>query len=912
MNPFEVHVNRQKFQVLGRTLKTDRGLPGLARAKSIKKRKETLLQEYRIQGKSNKFVDRRIGEFNKDMTAEDKVMARFAAERASSHRKKAMFNLAEDEPLTHKGRSIMELETFEDPPSDGDDDFIDRKLDGKFVEEAHFGGGMLKKAEGSRMAVIDQLIADSKMRKAEKAAAKEQTLAATERLDNEWRDLLPVLGAGKPEDSEDMKRDDYDKILGQLRFEPRGTPSDRLKSENEVAEEEAKRLRELEEDRLRRMNGETTTTKKTVVMNHRSADDLDDGFDLSEDEGPEDFVLTYDKDGKPVGVPEENDKKVTEGYENEDQSEGESNDENSDSNDEDGSEEEDDYSDVKNSLVDQEDEVEAEETSTRQTSKRKILDSAEDVSESPDPSETPKDKKKKVKFSEENDEECSNAVELKKEEFSKKKVSFSANVDMVSYCTEPDPPKSIEELDDIRKENEKLMNTARSELPYTFLVPNEYEEFEELMKGRSLVQQAVIIERMIKCSHPSLKEGNKEKLETLFTFILQRLNDAEYSETWAALDAFAPYLFDLTQTSPSHAADSLCDVLAEKFSDYMKKKSHYPYPDTLVFLKLVPLLFPPSDKRHQVTTPAFAFILSMLHTCRPNNRRGISCGLFLCTLLTQYVSLSKRIAPEAISFLNGTLQMSSLNTDVKKSNFVAPFLPEYKFLCMSSDLSNYDGSCKMSLMDLGYKGTPIDDEFRVKAMYSTLTVLETFCTFYSDKPGILLFLGPISKTLDSINSFITQVEVAIDDSSNSGLTRSISSISRKRLLDKYPLSVRNKMLEVSKMLDILKTQELPPLIMEASKPKTLRLYEPNIKPVFDKDRTKDERIKMKRRVKKETKGALREIRRDRTFIDGVRFREQKASDNERMRRVKEIYGWGAQQQGELNKMERIKRSKKFR
>lgn len=37
MNPFEVHVNRQKFQILGRKLKNDRGLPGIARAKAIKK-----------------------------------------------------------------------------------------------------------------------------------------------------------------------------------------------------------------------------------------------------------------------------------------------------------------------------------------------------------------------------------------------------------------------------------------------------------------------------------------------------------------------------------------------------------------------------------------------------------------------------------------------------------------------------------------------------------------------------------------------------------------------------------------------------------------------------------------------------------------------------------------------------------
>lgn len=37
LNPFEVRVNRSKFHVLGRKSKNDWGLPGIARAKSIKK-----------------------------------------------------------------------------------------------------------------------------------------------------------------------------------------------------------------------------------------------------------------------------------------------------------------------------------------------------------------------------------------------------------------------------------------------------------------------------------------------------------------------------------------------------------------------------------------------------------------------------------------------------------------------------------------------------------------------------------------------------------------------------------------------------------------------------------------------------------------------------------------------------------
>jgi hypothetical protein len=53
-------------------------------------------------------------------------------------------------------------------------------------------------------------------------------------------------------------------------------PSDRLKSEEELAQEEKERLEKLEMERLQRMHG----FKEDFVpeRKHRSADDLDDGF----------------------------------------------------------------------------------------------------------------------------------------------------------------------------------------------------------------------------------------------------------------------------------------------------------------------------------------------------------------------------------------------------------------------------------------------------------------------------------------------------------------------------------------------------------------------------------------------------------------------------------------------------------
>lgn len=43
MNPFEVHINREKIKVLGKKSKHDRGLPGVSRAKAIQKVMSTTL-----------------------------------------------------------------------------------------------------------------------------------------------------------------------------------------------------------------------------------------------------------------------------------------------------------------------------------------------------------------------------------------------------------------------------------------------------------------------------------------------------------------------------------------------------------------------------------------------------------------------------------------------------------------------------------------------------------------------------------------------------------------------------------------------------------------------------------------------------------------------------------------------------
>lgn len=130
LNPFEVHVNKEKFKILGRKCKHDRGLPGVSRSKSIKKRKQTLGKEYQELHKVNKFKDRRIG--GGVPVDEDEIAnARFTAEKIAQFKTKKsdIFNLNDDEILTHRGQTLEEIEQFHDPGSDtSEDEALDGKL----------------------------------------------------------------------------------------------------------------------------------------------------------------------------------------------------------------------------------------------------------------------------------------------------------------------------------------------------------------------------------------------------------------------------------------------------------------------------------------------------------------------------------------------------------------------------------------------------------------------------------------------------------------------------------------------------------------------------------------------------------------------------------------------------------------
>ena len=134
----------------------------------------------------------------------------------------------------------------------------------------------------------------------------------------------------------------------------------------------------------------------------------------------------------------------------------------------------------------------------------------------------------------------------------------------------------------------KEMEEAQKQIPFTFKVPESYEELSDHFVNRSPDEKAIILERIVKCNHPQFGDDNKNKLESLFTFVLQHLHDSaseddqvELEEGLQTIHKLSPFLFDLAKFFPAPAAKAILSVVQEKYEDYLKNSKVYPTLETV-------------------------------------------------------------------------------------------------------------------------------------------------------------------------------------------------------------------------------------------------------------------------------------------------------------------------------------------
>lgn len=277
----------------------------------------------------------------------------------------------------------------------------------------------------------------------------------------------------------------------------------------------------------------------------------------------------------------------------------------------------------------------------------------------------------------------------------------------------------------------------------------------------------------------------------------------------------------------------------------------YPSLDTLVYFKLVANLYSTSDFRHPVVTPCFIFIQHVLSRSRVRTRQEISMGLFLVTVVLEFVSQSKRLVPAVFNFLQGIVHMSIPKRDVEQLEITPPFErdgPLSKLLALPANTE----STKLEpqqLQPADLVTQTITPDFKVRALDTSLLLIKEALQLVEEHVGACYLAQPFLTLLSRLP------------------------------LESYPEHVHQHHKDATELAEKLAAQKMKPLAPAEKKPKALRLLEPRFEAVYDDKRrpkmskAKEERAKLLHKIKREKKGAIREIRRDTSFVQMLRLKQ---------------------------------------
>ncbi|KAF9900264.1 nucleolar complex protein 14 [Linnemannia zychae] len=925
MNPFEMKVTRQKYDILGRKTKGVDGKPTLSKQVGEENRRKTLLQELQKKNKAGGVVDKRFGEDNPNMTPEEKMLERFTREKQSRAKGGAMFNLEEESDLTHYGQSLAGLDDFDEDGLGYSDDEDDNRgaIGGDIVSHSHFGGfeegtGPEETHEDGRpktkAEIMKEVIAKSKFHKHERQKEKEEMDDITKELDDELEDIRGLLGfadqaaeerrpkrAALPsqksaanraldriadEEKERQKQDresgildkdfddSYDKHIRELAFDRRAKPQDRLKTEEEIAQEEVEKLEKAEKARKRRMEGlsdEVDPKEQGGYKKRRkaapAADDLDDDFAPDADDfglgagmdaGEEEF-----KGVKPGRMPSKKRRTVKVDVDS-DSEEAEEDDEEED--DEEGEEE---GSEGEDDDEDDEDEDDDEEG-----------DSEDDFSDLDMEMERPV-KKTSTAEGEGDDEDDMNDMSASK---SKKSVKAEKKAKASAEAA-----------------------AAAAELPFTFPCPTSLGHFMTIIDGIDMKDIPTVVHRIRALYHPKLSPQNKEKMQVFYPVLLDYIFQISVSESKfpaAALNTLVRHIYAMTSQLGDHATSCILGFL-EAFESELQMdlasgtRSGFPHSDKLTFLRVLGQIYSTSDYQHQVITPAQFLMSQYLGQCQVGSVKDIASGLMLCNLFLDYQALSKRVVPEAINFLSSSLvylaPKGTFSDDVSvlPGSFPIQDVNKATLQMTTKGLKSVEVE-RLSIDMFKMKDSALENNtYRVAAMSAAADILLKYAILYASTTAFTeMFQGPL-ELLSKLSTSVPEFSATL-----------------KKQLTKTQDRIQK--------LQGFSTDSRTPLQLQAHKPVPIASYVPKFEEGYSLDKHYDPDVeraqahKLQVQYKKEKKGAIRELRKDAQFVAREKLRVQREKDTEYNAKIKGIMSGLEADQGEKNAEARMKQLKKMK
>ncbi|KJH46405.1 Nop14-like family protein [Dictyocaulus viviparus] len=851
INPFELKFNRPKHNVAGH--------PGRSRKRASEKREKSLGVEYNRLGKVNKIIDKRMGEKNWKMSDEEKAylrrdsflghscsfkhkyaltLFRFSTERAKHLKRSSRFNLEDDnkdfsEILTHGGEALTAVQKYDKTIASDDEDDAGT-ISADVVETAHFGGGELNTSSNnehklSRKEIIAELIAKTRQARENKRIAKDEMETITEELDAKYLKIMDKVrnsfrATGVTKTSK-VEGDDYDKLAMSLKLnaDSRATPAERTKTPEEIAMDERSRLEALESLRIAGIEMEKSRL-------HLSVDS--DGVSKKSGSIKErnNFEVRFDLDGKLMNsneVEPVSRQKIT---------------------------------------LDSDDDLMNDEFYDKGVENLNYL-IEEDSSLDENISRVESDQNMSVRVDGTHNDDGDNRKEER--HFEKERNEHGLR----NVCSGDHPYLS-------NRFNEAVSSGIQeSEVPFIIAMPENYDGLVNLIRTYPIQKIDIVLERLMKCYHPSLAEGNKKLLTRLFLNMLRFFDDSSNRP-------FSSDLMKMLGLLVNVIVRCIRSLIRQNWKKRLCNISS-PTPFSVVtLLRLIASLYRISDNWHPVCSPAMNLAAMTLSKCHVVNLSILAQQILLVTVISDFVEQSMRFVPEALAFCQGALLLAVENEENECApTVVFPIsLPHRHMLYVEESLPNDATLEPLKILDVFTDGMTLEDcdMKRCQVLRALIAVIQKYAIIYAVSE--YTFTATFTPFLVLLKRLPIIRYPSILTEEIEFLVQSIESEIKKR----------SQMTQMSRVV----TEK--------------RMLEPRLEAHFDPERPRmnrdhrrkganAEKERLKYLVKKEMRGAIKELRKDASFLRRKQRKEIAIKDRERREKTKRLLCGLQSQQSEWNR-----------
>ena len=459
----------------------------------------------------------------------------------------------------------------------------------------------------------------------------------------------------------------------------------------------------------------------------------------------------------------------------------------------------------------------------------------------------------------------------------------------------------------------------RKEIPFVFEVPTTLEALHEVIAKYATTGNEVstIIQRIHKANSVRLDHRNGERMQNFYDVLLRRfvaVGDAVFSSgdggeelgRFEQLTCLTKVMYAMAQDSPESAgavwsrrlgifqsahAKRLRDA-EFAFEEYEDEEliTSWPSMGTFLLLRALGHIFPVTDRRHYVVTPAILLLGQMIAQTPVRSNYDLVMGVLCSGLLLEYTREAKRVAPEALAFLAGTIRLFSSDP----GQFAIPILEASYNLPEIKSLRDAISGCQAADVE--------DSSLKLKKDF----ILNTNSN---------LAVAVLSTSLHLIEKYIVYLQGSFSFPSDSELlfevSESILSVPMKRL----PEALQRRVGKVATLIAEVCPKERLPLQRRGGPSTTKsvikslapRMYDPE-KYSMSKDKGKKSLQaaidRTRREYKREHKAISRELRLDASFIENERRAEKDKKDASARAKRQKNFAWLEGEQATMNQQVR--------